>query len=246
MGQFYIGILRMFLRGNHEIERTSTISGCKFNDENNNGNWDVNEPTISGWEIFLEGNDNNSVVTGEDGCYTFENVLPGWYWVSEESQEGWVQTYPDDPEYYYIELAGGQDITGLHFGNHFWDTATRTQGFWSTHFEAATTTWQQIPGNERMICSMDLGDGPINTDNGEMEGGFWSNVAKKTNDANRTDLYKARKRLAQQLIAAMLNVQAFGTNDNGAIDNALTAFAGTNVDAIDDAKDSLEAFNLSG
>ena len=73
---------------------TKTISGYKFNDENGDGEWDEGEEGIPGWEILLEGEDEEdaqSTTTDSTGYYSFV-VGNGSYQVTETAQKGWEQT----------------------------------------------------------------------------------------------------------------------------------------------------------
>ena len=95
-----------------------------------------------------------------------------------------------------------------------------------------------------------------------MEGGFWSSIAKPTAPprASRAPLDQARMQLIQQLLAAMLNVmmdQFVSGNlpfpddptDDGylpLINEAKTAYCGTNIADILAKKDALDLFNTSG
>ena len=123
---------------------------------------------------------------------------------------------------------------------------TRTQGFWSTHFDVASQVWKNIPTSDRVIGTKNIGNGPSTSDVSEMMGTFWSDVAKKTDKSNRTALDQARMQLVQQLTAAMLNRQAFGTDDGGLIAAGKVAFAGTSRDAILTAAGALANFNEGG
>ena len=122
--------------------------------------------------------------------------------------------------------------------------ATRTQGFWATHFDLASKTWLSIHSPDRIIGTKNLGDGT--NDVKEMEGGFWSDVAKKSDGKTRTALDQARMQLLQQLLAAMLNKQAFGTDDHGLIAAGKAAFSGTDSSVMLSAASSLDSFNNSG
>lgn len=111
-------------------EPAGSISGYKFNDQDGDGVWDEGEPGIAGWEITLHdqqyqdylGND-VTVETDEDGYYSFSGVEYGEYLIFEHSQDGWTQTFPDDPNVYHITLsAEDSDINGRNFGNHHEDT----------------------------------------------------------------------------------------------------------------------------
>ncbi len=81
--------------------RAASIAGLKFEDVNGNGQRDSGENGLSGWTIFLDDNANGtldggerSTVTGSDGSYRFDDLLPGSYTVAEVMQSGWMQTSP--------------------------------------------------------------------------------------------------------------------------------------------------------
>ncbi len=77
------------------------IHGSKWNDLDNDGQWDAGEPGLPGWTIFLDTDKDGvldpgeiSTVTGADGSYAFTNLSPGSYTVAEVTKTGWTQTYP--------------------------------------------------------------------------------------------------------------------------------------------------------
>ncbi|MDH6084190.1 CARDB domain-containing protein, partial [Umezakia ovalisporum] len=77
------------------------ITGQKWHDLNGNGVKDPGEIGLPGWTIYLDANTNGqlddgeiSIVTDENGNYSFNNLRPGTYTISEVMQEGWRQTYP--------------------------------------------------------------------------------------------------------------------------------------------------------
>jgi hypothetical protein len=106
-----------------EEEETGAIYGKKFNDENGNHQKDSGESGLSGWEIKLEGTTTSGktvsdvATTGSDGKYSFTGLEPGTYTVSEKHQSGWTQTYPTSPSEYTVEVAGGQAVSDINFGN---------------------------------------------------------------------------------------------------------------------------------
>ena len=114
--------------------------------------------------------------------------------------------------------------------------ATRTQGFWATHYQLTTNHW---PAGE-MLCNTTL------TAPGIVLGGFWANIAKTSTGDNRKNVDKARMTLVQQLEAAILNKATFGTSDNGAIAAGKAAFCGNNQNAMKTAQGALDAYNKSG
>jgi len=100
-----------------ELCKRASISGCKYNDSNNDGII-TGEETIPGWKIELSGDAELSTITGKDGCYTFSNLKPGEYTVaeSENQNKSYTQTYPLSLTY-NITLYQGQHLTGYDFGN---------------------------------------------------------------------------------------------------------------------------------
>lgn len=123
----------------------NSIQGRKFQDANFDGVFnnaekqaegDVNR--LDGWDIYLfddEWTQVDMMTTGDDGTaagnvqkgqYRFVDVAPGTYYVCEMSQNGWMQTRPDDGPYnealesYCFEVVvEGFDnqYNGYQFGN---------------------------------------------------------------------------------------------------------------------------------
>jgi Matrixin/SdrD B-like domain/Bacterial pre-peptidase C-terminal domain len=80
---------------------TGEIRGSKWNDLNQDGIRDLNEPGLEGWVIFIDENRNRKresserfVITDQNGDYVFENMRPGTYTIAEKAQPGWQQTAP--------------------------------------------------------------------------------------------------------------------------------------------------------
>ncbi|MDD5509161.1 MAG: PKD domain-containing protein, partial [Bacteroidales bacterium] len=113
-----------------------TISGYKWNDLDGDGEWDPDEPGLSGWEIEAyecqTGNCNNpifntSAVTDSNGYYILIGLTSQpatWYKIQEVQQSGWEVTSPALG--YYIEKieppgSPGQPgkcyETDINFGN---------------------------------------------------------------------------------------------------------------------------------
>jgi protocatechuate 3,4-dioxygenase beta subunit len=101
---------------------SGSISGSKFEDLNLNGRWDIGEPGVAGWTIYLTGIDaNNAVVsisttTDAAGHYSFTGLIPGMYYVSEESRAGWFPTTPS-PLPVDVSALDPFVITDQNFGN---------------------------------------------------------------------------------------------------------------------------------
>ena len=78
-------------------------------------------------------------------------------------------------------------------------------------------------------------------------GGFWSNIPFKSDGkTRRIGLDQARMQLVQQLLAAILNVAAFGTFDGGRIASATINYCTGSREAILGSAGLLDAFNQSG
>lgn len=100
------------------------ISGHKFNDLDGNGVWDQGEPAIEGWEISLDGpGGSDSTFTDSSGYYSFSDLGPGQYTVSEEHQTNWQQTAPNG-DTFVIDMTSGGDFGDNDFGNQGWGTVT--------------------------------------------------------------------------------------------------------------------------
>lgn len=71
-----------------------TITVTKYNDLNENGQWDLGEPTLEGWEMNLYDGDEDTLhqTTGENGQTVFENLYNQNYYLSETLQDNWIQT----------------------------------------------------------------------------------------------------------------------------------------------------------
>ncbi|OCR01802.1 hypothetical protein BCD67_04715 [Oscillatoriales cyanobacterium USR001] len=77
----------------------SRITGCKFEDLNQNGYRDGNEPGIQGTTIYIDTNGDGrfqstepSTVSAADGTWSFNNLTPGTYRVREVAPAGFFQT----------------------------------------------------------------------------------------------------------------------------------------------------------
>lgn len=117
---------------------------------------------------------------------------------------------------------------------------TRTLGFWQTHydftsakFNSGNAIWNICP--TRTISSL-----------GVLFGGFYASIPKTTTGAKRSALDQARMQLMQQLLAAILNHEAFGSGDMTLINGAKIAYCGRNTASILSYATQLDAFNNSG
>lgn len=99
-------------------ERTGSLSGLVYNDTNNNGVRDANEPVIGGVTVVLTGTDargeavTRTVVTGPDGSYRFTDLPGGTYTVTETQPDGYDDGL-DTPGTSGGASDGGDAITGI-------------------------------------------------------------------------------------------------------------------------------------
>ena len=94
----------------------NAIKGRVYNDANANGSPDEGEAGVAGVTVRMTAPDGTPIaeqMTGEDGAYAFNSLLPGTYQVRQVLLPGYVQTTPDPAD---IDLAVGQAVGGVDFG----------------------------------------------------------------------------------------------------------------------------------
>lgn len=118
--------------GNRHVEqRPAVISGRKYADRNDNGEWNEGEPGLRGWLIYLDINRNGRLDeewsteeavdrwtrTDTNGHYRFV-VPPGEYAVREVILPGWRQTEPGPDSWeHVVAVESGDHAEGVNFGN---------------------------------------------------------------------------------------------------------------------------------
>ena len=90
------------------------FSGNVFNDHNGNGIKDIEDVSLSSWEITLSGTMNKKDTTDELGNYKFTEIIHGTYNISETVKNGWIQT---SPSYFNIKPTSRINIWNLDFAN---------------------------------------------------------------------------------------------------------------------------------
>jgi hypothetical protein len=197
------------------------------------------------------------------GTQNSQDLDVGSYTVTETPQAGWVltglectvtgaggSTAADDGILATIDLKNGDTVTCVFENTQQAGDVTRTQGFWATHPELAEVVWfggtwldgTVFPGVvDAEICGVEIDT------LGELMGGFWSNIARTSDGEKRSQLEKAQMQLLQQLLAAELNVAAFGSvPSEGSIAVWEAALCGSNIKAIRTAMSQAASFNESG
>jgi hypothetical protein len=97
------------------------VSGEVYNDLNKDGQLDHKEPGLQGWTVTLYDSAGNVVATTTsdvNGDYSFANLFPGTFTMSETLQAGWGQSQPVNPNFYQFTTQSGTDEAGLNFGNY--------------------------------------------------------------------------------------------------------------------------------
>ncbi len=89
------------------------VTVCKYVDANGDGDLTGDSVYTAGWDVYLN---QTQATTDENGCYTYTDLGPGTYDVSEANVAGWTQTYPAAPGTYQFDAVSGQD-TSYDFGN---------------------------------------------------------------------------------------------------------------------------------
>jgi len=118
--------------GNQEIVPAS-IHGTKWSDANGNGSRDPDEPGLPGVTIYLDLNDNGVLNDGEpttltmednpdtdfdeSGLYWLEELRPDTYVIREVVPDEFMQSFPANGGEHVVELASGDIVEGIDFGN---------------------------------------------------------------------------------------------------------------------------------
>ena len=101
----------------------ASISGTVFNDANGDQKLDNGESGISGWEVYIDLNNNGKFVSGDpetttdaNGDFSFNGLFPGTYIVRVVAPAGWSQTTPTNNFGQHITVTSGQMVKSVLFG----------------------------------------------------------------------------------------------------------------------------------
>lgn len=118
-------VLSNYNFGNFEL---GEVSGYKWDDDNGDGIKTYGELKMEGWtvELRMDTYDGTVVDTEEtdtEGEYSFNNLMPGTYFLTEVNQAvtngSWEQTYPVDPGYHTFVIDSSGDVfEDMNFGNN--------------------------------------------------------------------------------------------------------------------------------
>jgi len=94
-----------------------SLSGQVFNDLNGNGVKDGGEAVLPNRVMKMTGQITATVTTDINGNYTFPDLFPGNYTITEQPYYGWRTTAPDPANFNQAVSMGSKDFSGLDFGN---------------------------------------------------------------------------------------------------------------------------------
>jgi hypothetical protein len=240
----------IFGSGNNNffISELHTVSGTVFHDFNGNGMQDIGEPGIPNITVTLSPL-NLTTTTDANGDFAFTGLLPGSYTACADSgglPSGFVPTTPLCLTVGLVGCDGADQAVEVGFRMAA-NGATRTAGYWKTHLLALTTAVNLNCVNLGVIGSQNLTMPTI----GDLEAIFWASDTRQGN-AHRSDIGKARMKLANQLIAAYCNVCLLGTSTGSLgfsatlLQDATAALASSNITLMNQLMSQLDAFNNAG
>ncbi len=121
-----------------KIPTGGVIIGTKYNDVDGDGVWNSGEPVLSGWNIWLDANQNGVEDAGDQyqvtdsfGQFMFTGLTAGSYLVGEKMQPGWIQTFPAAPGTHTVSVTTGVTVQGILFGNRQEDSGEADNSKWS-------------------------------------------------------------------------------------------------------------------
>jgi hypothetical protein len=199
-----------------------SIQGAKFYDTNTNGEWDEDEPGIEGWKVHLVGDGvDQYAFTDSDGLFTFEDLEPGDYVVSEvfpPAPPTWIATTEDS---FDASVEEGQNYVGPDFGNVCigCNGGGHTLGYWSN--KNGSKTFADRIGTATALAALtalNLVDADGNPFDPPSYAAFrpWLLSATATNMAYM---------LSAQLAAMQLNVLADVAGIDGFVDSGALVYA---------------------
>lgn len=110
------------------VSNTGAVSGHFFNDINADKKQEKNEPPLRYWQAYADTNNNGVFDVGEptayadiNGNYTIHNLAAGRYRIREVRQNGWNRTTPPGEwptgGVTIVKVSANKTVTGISFGN---------------------------------------------------------------------------------------------------------------------------------
>ena len=120
-----------------------SIAGTKFEDADGDGTTTGDQTALAGWNIYLFDSDPGpnpditqadfGTTTDVNGDYSFDNLVPGTYWVVEEDRNGWLAV--SDVTVSVGTVTSGFDVDDVDFAN------TELGSIAGTKFEGCRWRW---------------------------------------------------------------------------------------------------------
>jgi subtilisin family serine protease len=189
----------------NQLTNPASISGSKWNDEDEDGVWDATENSLPGWTIYLDTNQNGeldpgelSTVTDENGEYSFTDLEVGTYTVAEVLEPGWGQSYPQSnpPRLgngtHTLELEADENATDINFGNYELPPGNISGSKWHD-LDGDSIRDEGEPGLEGWTIYLDANQ------NGQLDDGELSTVTDEDGNYSFTDLPYGTYTVAEEL-----------------------------------------------
>ena len=105
----------------NDTSDNNQISGIVWQDLNRDQNHGANEETLSGWEVYLDLNNNSNfdvseplAITDDTGKFSFFNVSTGDYIVRQVLQDGYSQTTPRNQfQFSDLDISNNYDLSEI-------------------------------------------------------------------------------------------------------------------------------------
>ncbi|MCS7033237.1 MAG: carboxypeptidase regulatory-like domain-containing protein, partial [Phycisphaerae bacterium] len=103
---------------------TGTITGYVFNDQDANGGKGATEPKLPNWQVYIDGNNNGRLDSGErsvktrsNGNFTISDVPAGTHRLRLVLQSGWRRTAPANSSFSHnVTVTAGATAANKKFG----------------------------------------------------------------------------------------------------------------------------------
>jgi hypothetical protein len=229
-GSIGIGETKTCTITNDDISPQLTVIKHVIND-------DGNDAVAADFVMIVTGtNVSTPSFPGNEAPGTTVTLNAGNYSVDEQSDQGYIKSLSAD----CAGILGVGETKTCTITNDDKPSPTRTQGYWQTHTVFATATFGQI------AQPLTIGTHQIDSSS-KLFSGFYSSISKTSTGKKRTPLDQARMQLLQQWLAAKLNCTAFTCSNTTKLmlDNAATAFGGSDVALIKSFASQIDSYNNS-
>jgi len=225
------------------------ISGLKYYDTNRNGKYDDGEEGIADWPIdYLDGI-GGTLFTGNDGTFSEQFDADQYTFTEQQANAPWVQTGNIDAYnqasplakvslssfVYTVDLADGDNITGINFGNvcEVYNRNGNTLGYWSNSNGKAVLAgddpdWRSLLNSHNLMqpnggggavknFDIDLGKAFETIDKKKVASGAYPDFRTWLLGADASKTNNMAYMLSAQLAATVLNIEYKGLDDDALV-----------------------------